>query len=75
VVSNRTVDKMLSTFFKEHFLNKISEFTKTLKCRKEVRFSSKVMYCTKSFSIISLAGCKAEEGRERYDTMVIIFLD
>jgi hypothetical protein len=25
------------------------------------------MYCTKSFRIISVAGCKVEEGRERYD--------
>jgi len=29
------------------------------------------MYCTKSFRIISVAGCKVEEGRGRCDTMMI----
>jgi hypothetical protein len=40
---------------------------------------NKDMHCTKSFRITIVAGCKCEEGRERYGTMMsfswtVIFL-
>jgi len=73
MVSDRTVDKMLYSLFNEHFLHKISRSSPRLQ-NIGMWLSNKVMYCTKSFRIISVAGCKVEEGREIYDT-VIIFLD
>jgi hypothetical protein len=76
MVSDRTVDQMLSSLFKENFLNKISRSLPRLQ-NIVMEFDFRIRLCTvqKSFRIISVAGCKVEEGRESYDTMMIIFLD